>query len=184
MRKMEFKFKCWLVVYVHVLLYMYCCTCISVKSSPSLGGSYEGVEPHGLIWSVQPFPDVADKLPRLVKFDVTTPMKFFIDLLDQEFEGDGKVLDSKSMERWYLADYVDRIPVKMGRAEGVWFIPKKKGEDIVLVNILVGKKISNAFDYKDVWVLKALWIILSEIIIILRKIHKTNIFGMPPKCLP
>ena len=33
-------------------------------------------------------------------------------------------------------------------------------------------------------VLKALWIIFSETINILSKLHKTNIFGMPPKGLP
>ena len=37
------------------------------------------------------------------------------------------------------------------------------------------------FVYRVVWVLKALWIILSETIKILRKLHKANIFGMPPK---
>ena len=40
------------------------------------------------------------------------------------------------------------------------------------------------FVYRVVWVLKALWIILSETINILRKLHKTNIFRMPPKILP
>ena len=33
-------------------------------------------------------------------------------------------------------------------------------------------------------VLKALWIFWSETINFLRKLHKTNIFGMPPKILP
>ena len=37
------------------------------------------------------------------------------------------------------------------------------------------------FVYRVVWVLKkALWIVLSQTINILRKLHKTNIFGMPP----
>ena len=40
------------------------------------------------------------------------------------------------------------------------------------------------FVYRVVWVLKALWIVLSETINILRKLHKTRIFGMPPKILP
>ena len=35
--------------------------------------------------------------------------------------------------------------------------------------------------YRVIWVLKALWIFLSETINFLRKVHKTNIFGMPPK---
>ena len=37
------------------------------------------------------------------------------------------------------------------------------------------------FVYRVVWVLRALWIILSETINMLRKLHKTNIFGMPQK---
>ena len=40
------------------------------------------------------------------------------------------------------------------------------------------------FVYRVAWVLKALWIILSETINILRKFAKNNIFGMPPKILP
>ena len=41
------------------------------------------------------------------------------------------------------------------------------------------------FVYRVVWVLKALWIVLSETINILKKsAKKTNIFRMPPKMLP
>ena len=40
------------------------------------------------------------------------------------------------------------------------------------------------FVYRVVWVLKALWIILSETIHILRKLHLIFFFGMPPKILP
>ena len=40
------------------------------------------------------------------------------------------------------------------------------------------------FVYRYVWVLKALWIVLSETIHIFKKLRKTNIFGMPPKILP
>ena len=40
------------------------------------------------------------------------------------------------------------------------------------------------FVYRVVWVLKALWIYLSETINSLRKLHNTNIFGMPQKIIP
>ena len=40
------------------------------------------------------------------------------------------------------------------------------------------------FPYRVIRVLQALWICLSETINFLRKLHKTNIFGMPPKILP
>ena len=38
--------------------------------------------------------------------------------------------------------------------------------------------------YRVISVLKALWIFWSETINVLRKMHNTNIFGMPPKILP
>ena len=47
-----------------------------------------------------------------------------------------------------------------------------------------GKMVKMGFVYRVVRVLKALWIILFEIINILRKLLKTNIFGMPPRILP
>ena len=37
------------------------------------------------------------------------------------------------------------------------------------------------FVYRVEWVLKAMWTILSETINIVRKLHETTIFGMPPK---
>ena len=40
------------------------------------------------------------------------------------------------------------------------------------------------FAYRAVWVLKALWIFLSETINFLRKLNTANIFWMPPKILP
>ena len=39
------------------------------------------------------------------------------------------------------------------------------------------------FVYRVVRILKSLWILLSETIHFLRKLHKTNIFGMPTKIL-
>ena len=40
------------------------------------------------------------------------------------------------------------------------------------------------FVYGVLWILKALWIVLSQTIHIFEKIEKYNIFGMPPKILP
>ncbi|XP_072171946.1 acyl-coenzyme A thioesterase 1-like [Diadema setosum] len=100
----------------------------AVKEDVSLGGSYEGLEPAGLLWSLRPSPEAADCHPRFAKVDTTKPFVYHLDLLDGR-GGDGfdhtlPTLASTSFERWYLADYVERTPAKMGRAEGVWYIPK------------------------------------------------------------
>ncbi|XP_072181057.1 bile acid-CoA:amino acid N-acyltransferase-like [Diadema setosum] len=95
---------------------------VKVQTDPSLGGSYQGVEPMGLLWSQQPVPEVAHKHPRLVKFDVTRPFTYTFELHD----GQGGVLASKVVERTYVADYVEKIPVSTGEAEGVLFLPEKR----------------------------------------------------------
>ena len=79
------------------LIYGIAIRLIAVKTDPSLGGSYEGNEPHGLIWGLKPLPDVADKYPRFVKYDVTTPFVFSIDLLDQGLAG-GKRWESACLD--------------------------------------------------------------------------------------
>ncbi|XP_071508292.1 acyl-coenzyme A thioesterase 1-like [Diadema antillarum] len=94
---------------------------ISLKEDVSLGGSYEGLEPAGLLWSLRPSPEAADCHPRFAKVDTTKPFVYHLDLLDGR-GGDGfdhtlPTLASTSFERWYLADYVERTPAKMGRAE-------------------------------------------------------------------
>ncbi|XP_011680549.2 acyl-coenzyme A amino acid N-acyltransferase 2 isoform X1 [Strongylocentrotus purpuratus] len=99
---------------------------VRVQKEPSLGGSYEGIEPMGLFLAMEPVPEVAHKYPRLVKWDVTTPFSYTLELIDGD-EGQEKVLTSTSFERMFLADYVERIPVKMGEAEGVLFLPKQRG---------------------------------------------------------
>ena len=46
------------------------------------------------------------------------------------------------------------------------------------------KNLSMGFVYRVAGVLKALWIVLSDTISNLKKLHKTTIFGMPPTSLP
>ena len=45
---------------------------------------------------------------------------------------------------------------------------------------------SNGFVYRALWILKALWIVLSKTINILRKLQQQqkNIFGKPPRIVP
>ncbi|XP_041474212.1 acyl-coenzyme A amino acid N-acyltransferase 2-like isoform X1 [Lytechinus variegatus] len=99
---------------------------VRVQRDPSLGGSYEGVEPMGPILSLEPIPEIAHKYPRFVKWDVTKPFNYTLQLIE-DGEDQTKVIASTSMEKNFLADYVERIPVTMGGAEGVLFLPKQRG---------------------------------------------------------
>ncbi|XP_030846846.1 bile acid-CoA:amino acid N-acyltransferase-like [Strongylocentrotus purpuratus] len=81
---------------------------VIVSQHASLGGTYEGVEPMGLIWSCKPVPEVAHLYPRLKKADSRQPLKYTIKLLDRG-EPETTLLASEVIERCYLADYVERV---------------------------------------------------------------------------
>ena len=102
----------------HSILYAF-----TVKNDPSVGGSYTGVEPMGLVWGVEPSPEAIKDWPRLVKKNIMEPFVYHFRVED---EG-GRELASTSVERWYLADYVERILVTHGKADGCLYLPNKKG---------------------------------------------------------
>ncbi|XP_041457082.1 bile acid-CoA:amino acid N-acyltransferase-like [Lytechinus variegatus] len=99
---------------------------VIVSEHASLGGTYEGVEPMGLIWSCKPVPEVAHLYPRLKKADSRQPLKYTIKLLDRVKPGNA-LLASEVVERCYLADFVERREVSTGKCHGVFFFPKQKG---------------------------------------------------------
>nr|XP_020484523.2 acyl-coenzyme A thioesterase 1-like [Labrus bergylta] len=90
---------------------------IDVDKDPSLSGSYIGVEPMGLLWSMKP--DILHKMfqktnylnPHVVRFSV------------HEEEGEGRMLAEATNERLLIGDGVSRIPVKEGNIRGVLFTP-------------------------------------------------------------
>ncbi|KAL0962687.1 hypothetical protein UPYG_G00343980 [Umbra pygmaea] len=77
---------------------------VTVTKDASLGGTYEGTEPMGLLWSMQPVPGSRTGL-RLRKMDVLTPYD----------------------ERWYLAPGVQRIDVREDGVKGTLFLPPGPG---------------------------------------------------------
>ncbi|KAM4665935.1 acyl-coenzyme A thioesterase 1-like [Amazona ochrocephala] len=95
---------------------------LDLSRSPSLGGSYSGVEPTGLLWSLQ------SKAPykRLAKRNVLTP--YCVDLEVYEGHGDMSCLLGKcTNERWFLGEGVKRIPVREGRLKATLFVPAGPG---------------------------------------------------------
>ncbi|XP_044225029.1 acyl-coenzyme A thioesterase 1-like [Thunnus albacares] len=94
---------------------------VDLERDPSLSGSYIGVEPMGLLWSMRA--DTLHKLfqknrslnPHVVKFSV------------HELEGEGRMLAEATNERFLIGDGVSRVPVKEGSFHGVLFTPPGEG---------------------------------------------------------
>ncbi|XP_037643785.1 acyl-coenzyme A thioesterase 5-like [Sebastes umbrosus] len=95
---------------------------IDLQREPSLGGSYTGIEPMGLLWSMK-----ADSLHRrLQKTSSLTPhvVKFSV---HEEEEEEGRMLAEATNERFLIGNGVSRLPVKEGNIRGVLFTPPGGG---------------------------------------------------------
>nr|XP_046263220.1 acyl-coenzyme A thioesterase 1-like isoform X2 [Scatophagus argus] len=94
---------------------------IHLDRDPSLGGSYVGVEPMGLLWSLKAdalhkrFHKISSLNPHVVNFSV------------HEEDGEGRMLAEVTSERFLIGDGVSRHPIKEGNIRGVMFTPPGKG---------------------------------------------------------
>ncbi|NXX84975.1 ACOT1 thioesterase, partial [Urocolius indicus] len=95
---------------------------LDLSRSPALGGSYAGVEPMGLLWSLRS----KEPYRRLAKRNVLTP--FCVELEVYEGHGDMSCLLGKcTHERWFLGEGVKRISVREGRLKATLFLPPGAG---------------------------------------------------------
>ncbi|XP_074091871.1 acyl-coenzyme A thioesterase 1-like [Macrotis lagotis] len=96
---------------------------LDLARAPALGGSFSGLEPMGLFWSLQP----EKPFWRLVKRDVQTP--FLVDL--EVYEGHDprptRLLARVVHERGFLGPGVKRIPVREGSLRATLFLPPGSG---------------------------------------------------------
>ncbi|KAL3044462.1 hypothetical protein OYC64_012871 [Pagothenia borchgrevinki] len=102
---------------------------VNVSQDPSLGGTYSGVEPMGLLWSLRPVPGSKTGL-RWRKMNVQTPMGVTISVYQgHQTEGflDQVLLASVVVERWYMAPGVRRVPITEGRLTATLFLPSGPG---------------------------------------------------------
>lgn len=87
---------------------------VNLSRDPSLSGSYVGVEPMGLLWSMKAdtlheiFQTTNASIPHIVNFSV--------------HEEQGRILAEVTNER-YIQDGVSRVYVKEGNIAGVLFTP-------------------------------------------------------------
>uniref|UniRef100_A0A671SBY1 Bile acid-CoA:amino acid N-acyltransferase-like n=1 Tax=Sinocyclocheilus anshuiensis TaxID=1608454 RepID=A0A671SBY1_9TELE len=95
----------------------------------SLGGTYEGTEPMGLLWSMRPIPGSRHGL-RLRKRDIFRPMEVCISVysghLSQGFSQQTPLATSVT-ERWYVAPGVKRFNIREKEIRGTLFLPPGSG---------------------------------------------------------
>ncbi|KAJ8007336.1 hypothetical protein DPEC_G00116470 [Dallia pectoralis] len=95
---------------------------VDLCRSPSLGGSYTGVEPMGLFWSLK----AQTPHSKLSKKDVLDPLMVDIEALHEDT---GEVFATETNERRFMTEGMRRIPLSLneGRIRGVLFIPPGQG---------------------------------------------------------
>ena len=125
---------------------------VDVCRDSSLGGSYSGVEPTGLIWSMKPAVGQRKGI-RLSKRDVTTPYNVVLNCFDGHvtpYEASLQPLSSTTFQKWYMEDGVKRIPVREGRIRGVLFIPAGDGPFPGMCYFICESKLSVCYKYADI----------------------------------
>ncbi|XP_028286774.1 acyl-coenzyme A thioesterase 4-like isoform X2 [Parambassis ranga] len=102
---------------------------VNVSEDPSLGGTYSGAEPMGLLWSLRPVPGSKPGL-RMRKKNVQTPMEITVSVYQgHQTEGfvDQVPLTGVVVERWYMAPGVQRIPISEDGLTATLFLPSGPG---------------------------------------------------------
>ncbi|KAI1891091.1 hypothetical protein AGOR_G00160330 [Albula goreensis] len=102
---------------------------LNLSQDKAQGGSYSGLEPMGLFWSMIPAPGEREGL-RLRKKNVETPYTVQISLLNEHVashDREGQELVSVTLERWYMAPGVRRVEVREGGIVGTLFLPQGPG---------------------------------------------------------
>ncbi|XP_061185735.1 acyl-coenzyme A amino acid N-acyltransferase 1-like [Saccostrea echinata] len=104
---------------------------VAVGDQASVQGTYTGVEPMGLFWSMKPEPKRPNA--RLLKKDVTTPMVVKFSVFEGHltwknlFDTVQKPLATLDVYRWYKHKSVRREEVKYKKIRGALFIPPGPG---------------------------------------------------------
>ncbi|XP_046567120.1 acyl-coenzyme A amino acid N-acyltransferase 1-like isoform X2 [Haliotis rubra] len=106
--------------------------CVDTAVQPSEGGSFNGIEPEGLLWAMTAQNTSSKRL--LIK-DVTRPYDVTISVHSDHMDlkstqspcNTSSVLDTTHVRRGYMRDGVQRIPVRKGRLRGTLFMPLGEG---------------------------------------------------------
>lgn len=114
---------------------------VSVRDQASLEGTYTGVEPMGLFWSLKWEPSYTRKR-RLVRYDVDTPLIVTLSVIDGHYSWEDlfdpsiRPLATVKVRRWYKHKSVRRIEVKHGSTRGSLFTPPGRGPFPGVIDIM------------------------------------------------
>ena len=126
---------------------------IDVDTMMSLGGTYTGIEPMGLMWSLTVEKGILnddllsseynDRI--FMKKTVWPPMEVTISVCEgfREFEAGGELQLTvfrarKTVERLYMSPQCQRIPIREGRLRGTLFVPAGKGPFHAILDLYGG----------------------------------------------
>uniref|UniRef100_A0A8C9WK24 Bile acid-CoA:amino acid N-acyltransferase-like n=1 Tax=Scleropages formosus TaxID=113540 RepID=A0A8C9WK24_SCLFO len=113
---------------------------VKVAEDASVGGTYEGIEAMGLLWSMRPEPGSKPGL-RLRKENVESPVVVQISVykghLSQGFRKQ-VALACSTVERWYMAPGVQRVDVTDPEVRGTLFLPPGPGPFPAVLDIWGG----------------------------------------------
>ncbi|KAL4233224.1 hypothetical protein ACF0H5_007908 [Mactra antiquata] len=104
-------------------------------TSSSIAGTFLGVEPMGLFWSLK-----SDPPSRLIKKDVSSPVVVNIQVFDgshTEKSLEQPALTETQVERYFKRPSVKRFPLE-GRFKGTVFVPEGKGTFPALIDMYGG----------------------------------------------
>ncbi|XP_040831260.1 acyl-coenzyme A thioesterase 1-like isoform X1 [Ochotona curzoniae] len=104
---------------------------LDLERAPALGGSFAGLEPMGLLWSMEP----EKRFWRLIKRDVQTPFVVELEVLDGHDPEPERVLTRAVLERHFLPPGVRREAVRAGRVRATLFLPPGPGPFPGIVDI-------------------------------------------------
>ncbi|XP_022089109.1 acyl-coenzyme A amino acid N-acyltransferase 2-like [Acanthaster planci] len=112
---------------------------VDLSTQQSHGGSYTGIEPMGLVWSLHPGPDQKKGIG-FVKQDVRSPVELMFAVYGDHLELpsllSAQPLATTKISRWFMKDTeVERIKVNSGRIRGILFKPKGPGPFPAVIDI-------------------------------------------------
>lgn len=114
---------------------------VSVRDQASLEGTYTGVEPMGLFWSLKWEPSYT-RCGRMIKYDVNTPLIVTLLVIDGHYSWENlfdpsiKPLAVIEVRRRYKHKSIRRIEVKHGSTRGSLFIPPGHGPFPGVIDIM------------------------------------------------
>lgn len=114
---------------------------VDLSRDPSLNGTYTGVEPMGLFWSMIQNPNQR-QYARLIKYDSTTAVVYNLSVLSQHvsseylWRSDLKRLTHTEIQRWYKKPKIKKISVDKKGIYGSLFIPEESENGLPLPAVI------------------------------------------------